>query len=151
MPDLIEQIKFEEGLRLNTYLCTKGKRTIGYGRNLDARPYIKGQKIPDQISKELAEEILEYDIDQAEEQLYAAWHGLQMLTGARRDACINMAFQLGVTGFMEFKRMREALMRAEWIKARDEALNSAWARQTPARAERVAGQFVTNVHYSVSA
>lgn len=149
MDTLIEQLKFEEGLRLKVYRCPAGKRTIGYGHNLDANPYIEGNKIPDEITREVAEVLLHRDVDKTTEQLAAIWSGFGLLNGARRDACINMAFQIGVAGFMDFKKMRDALFKCEWAEAYKQAKASQWAKQTPDRAERVASQFLTGQHYAV--
>jgi lysozyme len=151
MDILTEQLKFEEGLRLTAYLCPTGHKTIGYGHNLDAKPYIEGNKIPDTVTQDVAEVLLVHDIDDTIELLTKTWHGFLLLQGARRDACINMAFQLGVARFMDFKKMREALLRCEWAKAQAEALNSTWAKQTPGRAQRVAKQLLTGEYYAVPA
>lgn len=149
MRRLIDQIKFEEGLRLEAYTCPAGKLTIGYGHNLDASPSLEGQKIPHRIDAAFAEVLLEIDIDKTIALLSEKWHGFQLLPPARRDACINMAFQLGVTGFMKFKKMRDAMLKCDWQKAADEALNSNWAKQTPERAQRVAGQIRTGEYYPI--
>ena len=50
----------------------------------------------------------------------------------------EMAYQMGVPRVMGFKRMLAALERKDWQRAADEALDSRWAEQTPARAQRVA-------------
>ena len=147
MDILTEQLKFEEGLRLTAYLCPTGHKTIGYGHNLEARPFFEGNRIPDQITKEVAEVLLHHDIEDTSELLDKAWHGFLLLHGARSDAVINMAYQMGVDKFMGFKRMRDALIRCDWQTAYNEAMASAWARQTPGRAERVATQFRTGEHY----
>ena len=147
MSKLIEQLKFEEGLSLTAYRCPAGKLTIGYGHNLEARPYLEGNRIPNTITEDVADVLLEQDIDDTTDLLAKAWHGFLLLQDARRDAVINMAFQMGVAGFMGFKKLREALIRCEWGKAYQEAKHSTWARQTPERAERVALQFLTNEHY----
>jgi lysozyme len=149
MDILIEQLKFEEGLSLKVYRCPAGKHTIGYGHNLDANPYLEGNKIPEVITREVAEVLLQRDVDRTIDQLAAAWSGFGLLTGARRDACINMAFQLGVARFMEFKKLRAALFKCEWAEAYKQAKASQWAKQTPGRAERVASQFLTGEHYAV--
>jgi lysozyme len=146
---LLSQIKFEEGLRLEAYHCTAGKKTIGYGHNLDAKPLLEGNRIPDVITKEIAEVLLHNDVERTMDMLDAVWPGYIALRGARRDACINMAFQLGVARFMQFSKMREAIEKLDWRKAHFEALNSYWARQTPERAARVASQFITGEHYAV--
>jgi lysozyme len=148
--ELIEQIKFEEGLRLKAYLCPAGKLTIGYGRNLDAKNDLNGNKIPIEITKDQAEAILFDDLVRTSEKLHAAWHGMSLLTPARRDACINMAFQMGIDGFLGFKKMREHLLKCDWLKAHDAALDSAWAEQTPARSKRVAKQLLTGEYYALA-
>jgi lysozyme len=146
---LKKQIEFEEGRRLQKYKCTAGHWTIGIGHNLDAKPYHRGEKIPDVIDDALCDAIYEADVGHVIDGLDAAWHGFRMLTGARQDAVINMAFQLGVQGFMRFVKMRDALVRAEWAKAEKEALASAWAKQTPNRAKRVSEQIRTGEHYEI--
>lgn len=148
---LLEQLKFEEGLRLKTYLCTAGKRTIGYGRNLDANPYFEGNKIPDEITKDEAEAILAHDIDQVTKQLVHRWTGFTLLDEVRRDALINMAFQMGVDGLLGFKMMHKALLKGDWRKACNEALDSQWGKteELRPRSMRVAGQFLTGLHYKV--
>ncbi len=149
---LIEQLKFEEGFRARKYLCTRGHWTIGYGRNLDARPYFEGAKIPAEITQEKAEAILASDVWKTTEALHACWHGFGLLQGARKDACVQMAFQMGVDGFLGFKKMRDALVRCDWQAAYNHALDSKWAREdSPARAKRVAGQFLTGEHHEVPA
>lgn len=147
MDILTEQLKFEEGLRLTAYPCPTGHKTIGYGHNLEARPFFEGNRIPDRITKQVAEVLLHHDIEDTIELLDKAWHGFLLLPGARGDACVNMSFQMGVDKFMGFQKMRDALLRCDWQRAYIEAMNSTWARQTPERAERVANQFRTGEYY----
>lgn len=149
---LIDQLKYEEGLRLNAYICPAGYLTIGYGHNLEAMPRFNGTPIAHTIDKALAKELLIFDLQRTSKTLIAAWPPILELDQARRDACYNMAFQLGPFGFMRFKRMREALRQKDWAKAKAEALDSKWAREdSPARAERVAEQLLTGDYYEVPA
>ena len=55
-----------------------------------------------------------------------------------RVALADMAYQLGVAGVLGFDRMIGALIVKDYPEAADEALDSAWARETPKRAERIA-------------
>lgn len=145
---LKEQLKFEEGLSTKAYLCPAGKKTIGYGHNLDANPCYKAVPIPDEITEESAEELLEHDIKKTWRELKKAWPQVDLLPVSRQDACINMAFQMGIYGFMEFRKMRYELISGHYKNAAKEALNSEWAKQTPARAKRVASQLLTGEYYS---
>lgn len=145
---LIAQIKFEEGGRSKAYRCTKGDLTIGYGHNLDENPQFLGTDIPKKIDQLLAEAILIDDIMRTERQLLMQWHGFNLMPEVIKDALINMAFQMGVSGVMKFKKTLHYLIRAEWDNAADEALESDWARHdTPERAERVAGQIRSGQYY----
>ena len=55
-------------------------------------------------------------------------------------ALINMAYQNGMGGLLNFKRMLLALAGQHWDTAAAEALDSKWAKQTPARAQRIAAR-----------
>ena len=127
----IEQLKRHEGLKLKPYLCTAGKLTIGYGRNLED----KG------INKSEAEEMLLRDICEVEERLFAAGL-LDGQNDARKAVLINMAFQLGFNGLLGFKNMLEAVRRHEYELAGKEMLDSRWAMQTPTRAKELYNQMV---------
>jgi len=147
--ELKKQLEFEEGFRSKVYLCPAGKRTIGFGHNLDAQPWFRGSDIPDEISLEFARELLNYDLLRARRGLFREWALAMLLSQPRMDACINMVFQLGIAGFMEFRKLRKALAAGDWQKAHDEALNSAWAKQTPGRAKRVAWQLLHDQYYEI--
>lgn len=146
---LLFQVKLEEGLRLKAYYCSEGKKTIGYGHNLESGPMFEGNRIPDEITLDEAEVILAHDLDYAAKVLAGAWHGYELLQGARRDACIQMCFQLGLDGFLGFKNMRDALIKCDWQNAYRHALDSKWAKQTPHRAKRVATQILTGRYYEI--
>ncbi|WP_414717526.1 hypothetical protein [Steroidobacter sp.] len=49
-----------------------------------------------------------------------------------------MAYQLGTNGVTNFKRMCAALRIRDYSAAAIEMLDSTWAKQTPARAKRMA-------------
>lgn len=147
MSKVREQTASEEGLDLDVYLCSEGFRTIGYGWNLDANPKYKGKLIPDHITIEFANELLDYKLAQVCTELSAKWPTFTLLQGARRDAIHQMAYQLGVTGFMEFKQLRMAAMAGDWRGAQLAGLDSKWARQTPNRAKRVTTQIFTGAYY----
>ena len=60
------------------------------------------------------------------------------LNQARQDCIVEMCYQLGITGVSGFKNMISRLQAKDWEGASKEALDSAWAKQTPARAAEVA-------------
>jgi len=120
-------IKAHEGLRLTPYRCTEGYLTIGYGRNLETTGISRGE----------AEAMLDSDIDEAHRSLSFLdfWNDLN---DARKAALIDMAFNLGITGLMTFKKMLAALERKDYDAASSEILDSRYAIQVGARAIRIA-------------
>ena len=147
--NLKQQLEFEEGRRLKAYTCSMGHKTIGIGHNLDVKPAFNGQRIPDIISDQVCDLIFDRDLNDTITQLNFVWLANTKLDPARRDAVINMCFQLGINGVMKFKLMLNALERSDWVAAKAHALNSSWAKQTPERAERVAEQLLTGTYYKV--
>ncbi|MDO6718828.1 glycoside hydrolase family protein [Psychrosphaera sp. 1_MG-2023] len=127
--NLTEQLKEHEGFRGVPYLCTSGKTTIGYGRNLDANP----------ITESEAELLLVNDIKNIQSAVKRAIK-LDGHNGPRQAVIINMAFNIGITGLLRFKKMLSAFDKHLYSVAAHEMLNSKWARQVGARAEQLALQ-----------
>jgi len=121
-----DYIKQNEGLRLKPYLCTSGKLTIGYGRNLTARG----------ISRQEAEHLFEDDYFAAESAVRDLVPSVDYISDNRRAALIDLAFNLGKMGLQGFKKMLEAVRRDDWAGAARELEDSFYFRQVPNRAER---------------
>ena len=120
---LIEDIKQEEGFKGTVYKCTEGFDTIGYGTRLP-------------LSKEESELILEYRLKIMKSQLTGYLYNLDIKQEAW-DILFNMAYQLGVRGVLNFKKMIKALEKQDYKTAAKEGLDSLWAKQTPNRAKRL--------------
>ena len=127
---LLDQVKFDEGLRLSVYKCTANKLTIGYGRNLEDNG----------ISEDEAEELLLNDLARIEAALDREYLLVDTHNDARQSVLMNMAYQMGVRGLLGFKIMLGAYRGKDYSTAADEMLNSRWAKQTPGRAKRLAEQ-----------
>jgi len=126
---LKDDIKADEGLVLHAYQDHLGYWTIGYGRLIDER-------CGGGITEEEAEYLLTNDILRKVDAL-AERTKLTTFPTAVQHALINMAFQLGVNGLLQFKKMWAHLDNHDYAAAADEALDSRWAKQTPSRAKRV--------------
>ena len=137
MKSIEEQLILHEGLRLKPYRCTAGKLTIGVGRNLED----KG------LSKEEALFLLRNDIREITEQLERlGWY--RALDPIRQKVIIDMAFNLGLSGLLSFKRMIQALNCYDYNTAADEMVNSLWYRQVGKRAERLVKMMRTGEDYT---
>ena len=120
---LIDDIKQEEGFKGTVYKCTEGFDTIGYGTRLP-------------LSEKEAEMILEYRLNILKGNLSSSLHMLDIDKKAW-DILYNMVYQMGVKGVLNFKNMIKALEAKDYKRAGDEMLDSKWAKQTPARANRL--------------
>ena len=135
--NLIEQLKEHEGFRSKPYLCTAGKLTIGYGRNLDDVG----------ISKDEAEELLMNDIRAATQELVRAYPFVDELDSVRFNCLVNMCFNLGISRLSKFKKMWAAIEAKQYRRASEEMLDSKWAKQVGVRAEELAYQMLTGEYY----
>jgi len=129
---ILDLLKRHEGLRLKPYLCSAGKLTIGYGHNLD-----------NPISEEVAEAILMTDMAIAiQECIYLEYW--PHLSEVRQAVIVDMVFNLGMSRFKKFKKMRAAIMKRDFKTASQEMLDSKWARQVGGRAIRLSKMMETN-------
>lgn len=118
-----------EGLRLHPYTDTRGKLTIGVGRNL----------IDNGIDRDEAMMLLRNDIA----DIFVSINNkrnewIRNLGPVRRDVVIMMIFNMGMRGFLGFKLAIKAMKAEDWNEAAMEMLNSRWAGQVGQRARVLA-------------
>jgi lysozyme len=136
LPMLQEHLIREEGERLKPYKCTAGKLTIGVGRNLEDVG----------ITREESRYLLLNDMVKVEAQAKAIFPDFDDWSIGRQVAISSMIFQLGRSGFLEFKTTIKLLKEGKWEEASKQALKSKWATQTPNRARRVCEMIRTGDH-----
>jgi lysozyme len=133
MENLIRQLVSEEGEVLHAYEDHLGFVTIGVGRLIDKR---KGGG----ISKEESRYLLANDVKKYTDLVSNSIPFYSQLNEARQAVLVGMAFQMGIGGLMKFKNTLKAIEAGRYKEAGNNMLNSLWARQTPARARRMARQ-----------
>ena len=127
METVKEQLIRYEGLRLHVYKCPAGFQIIGVGRNLEG----KG------ITKEEAMILLDNGIDEFKFALEETYDWFENLSESRQAVIINMAFNLGMSGFGKFKKMISAIESFDWDEASVQMMHSRWATQVGRRAEEL--------------
>jgi len=130
---LVRQIELHEGLRLKPYRCTAGKLTIGVGRNLEDRG----------ITLSEARMLLANDLADVRNGLLNALPWVAKLDDVRQRVLVDMAFNLGLQGLLEFKRTLAAVQAGQYQQAATMMLQSRWAKQVGQRAERLSRMMVT--------
>lgn len=128
--NLIKQLKKHEGLSNKSYQDSEGVWTIGYGHNLQVL----------KISKKQAEVWLIEDIEKAANDLIKYESKVIMLNQVRKNVLINMTFNLGISGLINFKKMWKAIKKEDYKKAAKEMLDSKWANQVGYRSIELSNQ-----------
>ena len=123
-PDKIKAMLVRhEGLVCHLYQCKADKTSIGVGRNLSDVG----------ISEDEAMYLLNNDIKRTTEDLdknYGAWITFPV---EARMVCIDLVFNLGITGFMKFFKTRQLMELGMWLEASEELLDSKYHIQLPSR------------------
>lgn len=127
-----DRIREHEGVRYTPYRDSEGLLTVGVGRCIDRVPFSAGE----------VELMFQNDYMRA---LGAAGKlpVYDILNEARQGVLVEMCFQMGLEGVRGFRKFLDAAQRGQWREAHDEMLDSAWHKQTPWRAERLARIFLT--------
>lgn len=124
---LKQRIINHEGLRLKPYRCSANKLTIGVGRNLDDVG----------LSETEAYYLLDNDLKACENVCQYTFPWFEKLNILRQGIIIEMVFNLGIIGFLGFKKMIKALSIQDFAGASQEMIDSRWAKQVGQRANRL--------------
>lgn len=122
--NLLDDVLEEEGFRDKPYQDHLGNWTIGHGIT--------------NLTEDESKVVVQMKLDKLMVKFTENVDVFSVLHPTARKIVVHMAYQLGFNGVLRFKKMWEALKRKDYILASQEMLNSQWARQTPARAVRLA-------------
>lgn len=129
--ELRKQLIRQEGRLRYAYKDHLGFWTIGVGRLIDSR---KGGGLSD----DEIDYLLNNDLSRVIDAVSSAIPFYARLSEPQKQALCNMAFQMGLFGLLKFKGMLSALESFDYERAKSEALDSKWAKQTPERANEIA-------------
>lgn len=122
------QLNIDEGRRSKLYKDTVGKTTGGVGHNFDD----KG------ISDAVIDLMLSEDIDDSMKDLDRSFPWWRKMSELRQQSICNMCFNLGIVKLSGFKNTLKAMQEGRYDDAADGMLDSLWAKQVGARAQRLA-------------
>ena len=134
MEEVKQRIKEHEGFRNTMYSDSLGFATIGYGHLvLPTDEFVEGVE----YSKEQLETVFDNDFQIALLSAEELLEEIEVPETVKSIIC-EMCFQLGKPRIMKFKKMWEGIEEADYNKAADEMIDSAWHRQTTSRCESLA-------------
>lgn len=140
--NLLDTLKRDEGEVLKVYLDSRGIRTGGVGHNLEAHGIDWPVGTP--ITQEQSDYWLLQDAANASRFLDEHLPWAKDLDSARHDALVNMTFNLG-SKILGFHRTLTFIEDQKWDAAADAMLDSLWAKQVKARADRLAETIRTGI------
>jgi lysozyme len=122
------------GLPIGPGTVVQGNPTIGYGWALNKLPMSKGFALA-HLRSTAQDKI-------AELLVRAPW--VAALDDVRRTVLFELAYNLGVSGLLEFRKMLRALQQQEYVRAGAELVDSKWARDVgPLRSASLRRALVT--------
>jgi lysozyme len=124
---LLEMLKRHEGVEHHIYRCSAGFWTLGAGRNVDPQGGLG-------LSEDEVDYLLENDIVRVIKELSSEYPWFKDLDDVRKDAMIDISFNLGATRLRGFKRALAAMEVADYKMAAKEFLDSKWSRDVKGRA-----------------
>ena len=131
------RLKIEEGFKRFPYTDTKGKLTIGYGMNLtDVGIY------PNEADFILANRMI-----LTEDELVEKYPEYKNLDEVRQSVLLDMAFNIGVAGLLNFTHMLTCLADKNWTMASEAMRNSLWYKEVGHRGEFLAQMIETGIDH----
>ena len=129
---IIDQLIAHEGFRSNSYSCSAGRTTVGYGRNLTDVG----------ITKEEALILLDNDIATATEDLEKLLKDSWKLPEIVQRVLVDMRVNLGPKRFRGFKKMIKAVEKKDFYQAAMEMQDSKWFGQVGKRGETLSNMML---------
>jgi lysozyme len=136
-----DMIKRHEGYSSAPYKDTKEFSTIGWGHNLQANTLPRDIEIylgtHHLITPDMAERLLEIDINLALASCKRLYPDFDNFTDARKDALLDFVYNVGEGTARQFKKARKAINAGDWETASQEMQDSAWFKQVGKRSLEV--------------
>lgn len=133
--ELMNQLKRQEGVRLDAYQDSLGNWTIGVGHT----PAFEGQV----IRADMVDSLLIGDLAEAQSEMLTSIPWVQSLDPIRYCVLWNMVFNMGIEHLIEFKNMLSACKMRNWKEASKQMMDSLWATQVKERADELSDQMST--------
>ena len=127
---LIDSIKQHEGYVKRVYKDSLGIDTIGYGFAIKDL----------ELDQDICDMILDRKLKDLERMVNSKFNWYRYMPPEIKNVVIEMCYQLGVTGFSNFRKTITFLQNKQFHDASVEMLDSRWAEQTPVRAKELSNR-----------
>ena len=144
MEKIVKMLRLHEGeVKTNgrhlAYRCPAGYWTLGIGRNVDPENGLG-------LSDDEVDYLLANDVNRVVKELGKAFPWFSGLNEARRDAMIDICFNIGLPRLKGFVKALSLMAEGDYDAAADEFMDSKWANDVGERAIRVATMISTGTY-----
>ena len=138
---LRETLKIDEGVKYEIYNDHLGYPTFGIGHLVVESDEEHGKPVGTPISEERVNAVFDKDVAVMVDEAKKIFPNLDTLPEEAQQVIVNMTFNMGRPRLSQFKKFIAGVNAGDWDKAAVEMMDSRWAKQVGARAERLRDRF----------
>ena len=137
--NVFEQLKIDEGIKHECYLCSEDVPTFGVGHKILQTDPEYGMPMGTPVDDARIWEVFQEDLEIAISECIILFGETpwDLFPDEVKEVCVNMMFNLGRPRYSKFVKHLEALQQHKWDEAGAEARDSRWHKQVGDRAERL--------------
>ena len=135
--NLREQLKIDEGVKYEIYKDHLGYPTFGIGHLIVELDEEYGEPIGTGVHLDRVNEAFDKDVVVMIDEAKKVFPNIDILPEEAQQVIVNMCFNMGAPRLSKFKRFIAAVNESNWSTAAIEMMDSLWATQVGARAERL--------------
>jgi lysozyme len=134
---LRDTLKIDEGVKYEIYNDHLGYPTFGIGHLVVESDAEHGQPVGTPVSEDRVNSVFEKDVAIMIDEAKKIFPNLEELPEEAQQVIVNMTFNMGRPRLSQFKKFIAGVNAGDWNKAAVEMMDSRWAKQVGARAERL--------------
>ena len=134
---LRETLKIDEGVKYEIYNDHLGYPTFGIGHLVVESDEEHGKPVGTSITEDRVNAVFDKDVAVMVDEAKKIFPNLDTLPEEAQQVIVNMTFNMGRPRLSQFKKFIAGVNAGDWNKAAVEMMDSRWAKQVGARAERL--------------
>ena len=134
---LRDTLKIDEGVKYEIYNDHLGYPTFGIGHLVVESDEEHGKPVGTPVSEDRVNSVFEKDVAIMIDEAKKIFPNLDELPDEAQQVIVNMTFNMGRPRLSQFKKFIAGVNAGDWNKAAVEMMDSRWAKQVGARAERL--------------
>jgi lysozyme len=134
---LRETLKRDEGVKYEVYNDHLGYKTFGIGHLVKATDEEYGAPVGTPVSEERVNSVFDEDVETYIKETKKVFGNLEEMPQEAQQVLVNMCFNMGAPRLSKFLKFIKAINDEDWQTASVEMLDSIWANQVGARANRL--------------